>query len=71
MGRKLCDPTTTSLVIYDEEESEFLIALQKYKTDNRRPFPTWSEVLAIVHSLGYRRVEEREPLPVFTRHNHG
>lgn len=49
----------------DSEETEFLVAVDLYKRRERRPFPTWREVLAIVRSLGYRKVMERGPLPQF------
>ena len=32
--------------------------MDRYKRENRRPFPTWSEVLEVLRSLGYRRVAE-------------
>ena len=59
------DSTTSNLQgdKYTDEEREFLLAMQEYKKTRRRPFPSWSEVLAVVHSLGYRRVERRQPLP--------
>ena len=34
---------------------EFITAIDDYKRLNRRPFPTWSEVLEVVKSLGYKR----------------
>lgn len=55
----------TSTVIYSDEELDFLRALQKYKTDNRRPCPTIREILAVARSLGYRKVTAAGPLPVF------
>lgn len=38
------------------EVLEFLKALQEYRDRYHRQFPTWSEVLGIVTSLGYRKV---------------
>lgn len=32
---------------------EFIHAIDAYKRQNRRPFPSWSEVFGIVKSLGY------------------
>ena len=32
---------------------EFITAIDEYKRAHQRPFPTWSEVLDIVKSLGY------------------
>ncbi len=34
---------------------EFITAVDDYKRIHRRPFPTWSEVLEILKSLGYSR----------------
>jgi len=34
-----------------------------HKRDNRRPFPTWSEVLEVLYSLGYRKVADATALP--------
>ena len=38
------------------EVLEFIQAIDEYKRVHRRPFPTWSEVLEIVKTLGYERV---------------
>lgn len=35
----------------------FLKAVEEYQRRHKRRYPTWREVLAIAHSLGYRRVE--------------
>ncbi|MBN9517043.1 hypothetical protein J0H58_00765, partial [bacterium] len=55
--RRLIDPTTCERD-YNDEETEFMKAMDRYKRENRRPFPTWSEVLEVMRSLGYRRVAE-------------
>lgn len=34
---------------------EFITAMDDYKRLHRRPFPTWSEVLDVLKSLGYQR----------------
>lgn len=60
--RRLIDPTTCERD-YSDDETEFMKAMDRYKRDNRRPFPTWSEVLEVLHSLGYRRVAEPTALP--------
>lgn len=39
-----------------EEEWMFAEALQRYKEDSRNFFPTSSEVLKVLKSLGYRRI---------------
>lgn len=40
----------------NDEQVDFLRAIDEYKRVNSRPFPTWTEVLDIVLYLGYRRV---------------
>ena len=42
---------------YSAEELEFLKAMERYKRENRRPFPTFCEVLIVAKSLGYRKGE--------------
>ena len=37
------------------EVLEFIQAIDDYKRTQRRPFPTWSEVLEILKTLGYQR----------------
>jgi hypothetical protein len=41
-----------------EDEIEFLKAMAEYKRANRRPFPTWSEVLGVLRTLGYGKKEQ-------------
>ena len=60
--RRQIDPTTCERD-YDDEEIAFMKAMDQYKRDNRRPFPTWSEVLEVLRALGYRQVAERTALP--------
>jgi hypothetical protein len=60
--RRLIDPTTCERD-YSDDETEFMKAMDRYKRENRRPFPTWSEVLEVLRSLGYRRVAEPTELP--------
>jgi hypothetical protein len=60
--RRQVDPTTCERD-YDEEEITFMKAMDAYKRANRRPFPTWSEVLEVLHALGYRKVAEPTALP--------
>ena len=38
---------------FTEDEVEFMLAMDRYKRVNHRPFPTWREVLSVVKSLGY------------------
>lgn len=60
--RRLIDPTTCERD-YSDHETDFMKAMDRYKRDNRRPFPTWSEVLEVLHSLGYRKTEDAIDLP--------
>lgn len=60
--RRMIDPTTCERE-YTEEEIQFMTAMDQYKRDNRRPFPTWSEVLEVLRALGYRKVAEPTALP--------
>ena len=52
--RRMIDPTTCERD-YGPEELEFMQALDRYKRTSGRMFPTCSEVLEVVKSLGYRR----------------
>ena len=38
-----------------DEELEFIKAVNDYKQRYNKPFPTWSEILHILKSLGYSR----------------
>ncbi|HZU35066.1 MAG TPA: hypothetical protein VFA18_04115 [Gemmataceae bacterium] len=60
--RRQVDPTTCERD-YNDDEITFMRAMDQYKRDNRRPFPTWSEVLEVLHALGYRRVADPTELP--------
>jgi hypothetical protein len=60
--RRQIDPTTCERD-YSEEEIAFMKAMDQYKRDNRRPFPTWSEVLEVLRALGYRKVAEPTTMP--------
>ena len=43
-----------------DEQFEFLMAIDEYKRKNTRPFPTWTEVLEVIKTLGYRKVAESQ-----------
>jgi len=45
-----------------DEQFEFLMAIDRYKRVNKRPFPTWTEVLDVMHALGYRKVAEPQDI---------
>jgi len=55
--RRQIDPTTCERD-YGDAEVEFMGAMDTYKRRSGRQFPTWSEVLEVLHSLGYRKVAE-------------
>jgi hypothetical protein len=55
--RRQIDPTTCERD-YGDAEVEFMGAMDNYKRRSGRQFPTWSEVLEVLHSLGYRKVAE-------------
>jgi hypothetical protein len=50
----MIDPTTCDRD-YAADEIEFMQALDRYKRTSGRMFPTCSEVLEVVRSLGYQR----------------
>ena len=54
LRRRHIDPTTCERD-YGAEEIEFMRALDAYKRSSGRMFPTCSEILEVVHSLGYER----------------
>jgi len=50
--RRFVDPATCD---YTSPELELLGAIEAYKCSSGRLFPTWSEVLEVVRSLGYEK----------------
>jgi len=52
--RKHVDPTTSERD-YSPAELEFMFAMNQYKHQSGRLFPTWSEVLEVVRELGYEK----------------
>lgn len=61
--RRQIDPTTCERD-YNNDEVEFMRAIDDYKRRSGRQFPTWSEVLEVLRDLGYRKVAE--PTTTFT-----
>jgi hypothetical protein len=59
--RRQIDPTTCERD-YSVEEIEFMSAMDEYKRRNGRMFPTCSEVLEVVKTLGYERRPKSEGL---------
>jgi len=52
--RRQIDPTTCERD-YNNDEIEFMQALDAYKRANGRMFPTCSEILEVIRALGYVR----------------
>jgi hypothetical protein len=52
--RRFVDPTTSERD-YTQAETEFMLAMNDYKRRSGRMFPTWSEVLEVLRSLGYEK----------------
>ena len=46
----------------NDEQFEFLMTIDRYKRENRRPFPTWTEILEVIKAMGYRKVAEPQSL---------
>ncbi|MDA0833732.1 MAG: hypothetical protein O2955_05215 [Planctomycetota bacterium] len=55
--RRQIDPTTCERD-YSVDEIDFMKAMDDYKRLSGRQFPTWSEVLEVIRSMGYRRVAD-------------
>jgi len=66
--RRQIDPTTCERD-YAQNEVEFMRAMDDYKRKSGRPFPTWSEVLEVLMSLGYRQVAEPSEMQWRTHSN--
>ena len=45
-----------------DEQFAFIMAINEYKQVNKKPFPTWTEVLDVIKALGYRKVAEPEDI---------
>ena len=55
--RRQIDPTTCERD-YSADEIEFMQAIDAYKRANGRMFPTCSEILEVIRSLGYVRISD-------------
>ena len=51
----------------NDEQFEFLMAIDQYKTENQKPFPSWTEVLEVIKALGYRKVAQPQSLKSFKK----
>lgn len=41
-----------------DDQFEFIMAIDQYKKQNNKPFPSWTEVLEVLKAIGYRKVAE-------------
>jgi hypothetical protein len=55
--RRQIDPTTCERD-YNNDEIEFMHALDHYKRVNGRMFPTCSEILEVIRGLGYSKNQQ-------------
>lgn len=46
----------------NDVQFEFIMAINEYKRVNKRPFPSWTEVLDIITALGYRKVAQEQDI---------
>jgi hypothetical protein len=58
--RKRIDPTTFDKQ-YTEDELEFMNAMQRFKEQTGKAFPTHGDVIRVAVSLGYRRPIAEKP----------
>jgi hypothetical protein len=58
--RRRIDPTTFEKQ-YTDDEIEFMNAMQHFKNQSGRSFPTYGEVLKVAYGLGYRKVLAQRP----------
>lgn len=57
--RRQIDPTTCERD-YNDKEIEFMHALDEYKRNAGRMFPTCSEILEVIRDLGYVQLTEEQ-----------
>ena len=57
--RRQIDPTTCERD-YNDEEIRFMRAMDDYKRDSGRMFPTCSEILEVIRGMGYIKLTEEE-----------
>ena len=50
-GRKISHYATP----VEAEEMEFIHAMEEFKRTEKQPFPSWSEALKVLKSLGYSK----------------
>lgn len=47
----------TADVIFADDETEFLMAMRNYQASTGKKFPTFTDILGVAKSLGYRKPE--------------
>jgi len=59
--RPLDEADVRRSVVEEEKDAletlEFLKAVDEFKRRTNKPFPAWSEILEILKSLGYRKID--------------
>ena len=62
-GRRRCDDRRSAEEgEMNDDQFEFIMAINEYKKVNRAPFPSYTEILEIAKALGYRKVADPQPL---------
>lgn len=51
---------------YTEEERSFLKEIGSYIKQTKSKFPTFTEILTVVKSLGYKKISETTKVKIFT-----
>ena len=44
---------------YTDDEREFIIAMDRFRHESKRRFPTCRDILGVLRELGYRKVNEQ------------
>jgi len=60
--RRTDDRRTAEEGEMSDEQFEYIKAIEEYKRVNKRPFPSYTEILEILKALGYRKTAEPQPL---------
>ncbi len=53
------------------DEVEFGLAMDEFQRRYRVRYPAWSDILFVLHALGYRKVAEVEEIAVPSKKEHG
>jgi hypothetical protein len=62
-GSEPITPRPKVIPILNEEEQALADAVRRYQKEHLRPMLTWRDIFEIVHSLGYRKVEQSPKPP--------